>query len=142
MPKASETPETKDLGLMKLSDLPNLHNAEVSQKELSSEYWTPEKEGEYKVGVILSITEEEYTNPDKEETILLPCVTMIAQNEDLSFATIRNGSVRLVATIQKALDNGDIEFGTVPVKVMYTGKKKNKNNQFMSDRWSVKPLVF
>ena len=141
MPK-TENPETKDLGLMKLSDLPNLHNVEVSQKELSSEYWTPEKEGEYKVGVILSITEEEYTNPDKEETILLPCVTMIAQNEDLSFATIRNGSVRLVATIQKALDNGDIEFGTAPVKITYIGKKKNKNNSFMSDRWSVKPLVF
>jgi len=131
-----------NLEVMTLKELPNLHKVEVSQKELSSEYWTPTDKGEYKVGVILSITTEPYTNEEKNETVQLPCVTMISQNEDLSFSTVRNGSVRLVATIEKAIENGDIAFGTTPVKVAYLGSEKNKTNSFKSDRWSVKPLVF
>ena len=134
--------ENSKLEVMTLKDLPNLHKVEVSQKELSSEYWTPTEKGEYKVGVILSITTEPYVNAETKEEIMLPCVTMIAQNEDLTFATIRNGSVRLVATIEKAIESGDIAFGTTPVKVAYLGNEKNKTNSFKSDRWSVKPLIF
>ena len=130
------------LELVTLKDLPNLHEVEVSQKELSSEYWTPTEENEYKVGVIIGLGVENYTNEETGETVLLPCITMIAQNEDQSFSTIRNGSKRLVATIEKAVESGDVQFGTVPVKITYLGNKKNKTNSFKSDRWSVKPLIF
>jgi len=130
----------KTAELTNVKDLPNLHEVEVSPRELSSEYWTPEENGEYKVGVILEIKQENYE--DKEgETVVLPCVIMLAQNTDLSFNTIRNGSKRLVATIEAAVEGGEVQYGKTPVKIAYIGKKKNKTNSFQSDRWSVKPLV-
>jgi hypothetical protein len=66
---------------------------------------------------------------------------MISQKEDKSFETIRNGSKRFVATIESALDTGDIVLGQTPVKVTFTGQQKNKTNSYKSDRWSVKPLI-
>lgn len=133
--------KTTELALSSLKDLPNLHEVEVSPKELSSEYWTPSEENEYKVGVIIEVRHENYTNEDTGETIVLPCVVMIAQNKDKSYSTVRNGSKRLVATIEGAITSGDIEYGKTPVKVTYIGNQKNKTNQFKSDRWSVKPLI-
>jgi hypothetical protein len=130
---------TQGQGLIDVKELPNLHTAEVSPRELSSEYWTPENSGEYKVGVLLEIKQENYE--DKEgETVVLPCVIMLAQNEDLTFSTIRNGSKRLVATIEAAVESGEVSYGHTPVRILYVGKKKNKTNSFQSDRWSVKPI--
>lgn len=124
-----------------VKELPNLHESEVSPRELSSEYWTPENAGEYKVGIILEIKEENYIDEKSGETVLLPCVVMLSQNTDLTFSTIRNGSKRLVATIESAVESGEVVFGQTPVKISYTGKQKNKTNSFISDKWSVKPLV-
>ena len=124
-----------------VKELPNLHQSEVSPRELSTEYWTPETAGEYKVGILLEIKEESYANEKTGETISLPCVVMLAQNEDLSFSTIRNGSKRLVATIESAIESGEVIFSQTPVRITYTGKQKNKTNSFISDKWSVKPLV-
>jgi len=130
---------TQGQSLIDVKELPNLHTAEVSPRELSSEYWTPENSGEYKVGVLLEIKQENYE--DKEgETVVLPCVVMLAQNEDLTFSTIRNGSKRLVATIEAAVESGEVSYGHTPVRILYVGKKKNKTNSFQSDRWSVKPI--
>jgi hypothetical protein len=130
----------KELVLANLNEMPNLHEVEESPKELASEYWTPEKEGEYKVGVIIDIRDESCLTKEGD-TILLPCVIMISQKEDKSFETIRNGSKRFVATIESALDTGDIVLGQTPVKVTFTGQQKNKTNSYKSDRWSVKPLI-
>lgn len=131
----------KELSLANLKELPNLHEASESPRELSSEYWTPEKEGEYKVGVILEIKSEKYVSEDTGEELVLPCVIMLSQNHDKTFSTIRNGSKRLVATIENAVEGGDVRFGQTPVKISYLGNQKNKTNQFKSDRWSVKPLI-
>lgn len=128
--------------LANVNQLPNLHSVDVSPRELSSEYWTPEKEGEYRVGLLLEIKEETYASEKTGESISLPCVVMLAQNEDLSFSTIRNGSKRLVATIESAVESGEVVYGQTPVKITYTGKQKNKTNSFISDKWSVKPLIF
>lgn len=133
--------QSTDLALSGLKDLPNLHEVEVSPKELSSEYWTPENEGEYKVGVVIDIKKENYTNEETGEVVVLPCVIMVAQNTDKTFSTIRNGSKRLVATIESAIESGDLEFGKTPVKITYAGNQKNKTNGYKSDRWSVKPLI-
>lgn len=124
-----------------LSKLPNLHEADVSPRELSSTYWTPEKENEYKVGVVVDIKEESYTNDQTGETIQLPCIIMLAQQSDGSFLTIRNGSKRLVATIENAVESGEVVFGQSPVRITFIGKAKNKTNSFHSDRWSVKPIL-
>ncbi|TDE53790.1 hypothetical protein [Flavobacterium sp. GT3P67] len=128
--------------LTNVKELPNLHGVEVSPRELSSEYWTPEKEGEYRVGLVLEVKEETYKSEVTGEPITLPCVIMLSQNEDLSFSTIRNGSKRLVATIEDAIESGEVVYGQTPVKITYTGKQKNKTNSFISDKWSVKPLIF
>lgn len=127
--------------ILNVKDLPNLHKLETSPRELSSEYWTPENEGEYKVGVVLDIKPETYEDSTGNQ-IELPCIIMLAQNEDGSFSTIRNGSKRLVATIENAVERGELIFSQTPVKISYVGKEKNKTNSFKSDRWSVKPLIF
>lgn len=126
--------------LVNVKELPNLHQLEASPRELSSEYWTPETEGEYKVGVVLEIKSEIYENESGEQ-VELPCVIMLSQEEDGTFNTIRNGSKRLVATIENAIENGAIQFGNTPVRISYIGKQKNKTNSFRSDKWSVKPLI-
>jgi len=108
--------------LANVNALPNLHQVEVSHRELSSEYWTPEKENEYRVGIVLEVKEESYKSETTGETVLLPCVIMLSQNEDLSFSTIRNGSKRLVATIESAVESGEVVFGKTPVKILYTGQ--------------------
>lgn len=138
MTKVTETQENQ---LADVKALPNLHEAEVSPRELSSDYWTPEKEGEYKVGIIAGIKEEPCLDQQTQKEIMLECIIMMAQNEDRSFTTVRNGSKRLVATIQNSISAGAIVLGQTPIKIMYTGKVKNKNNSFMSDTWSVKPLI-
>lgn len=134
--------ENTGANLANVKELPNLHQVEVSQRELSSEYWTPEKEGEYRVGVLLEIKEESYKHETSGDTIMLPCVIMLAQNEDLTFSTIRNGSKRLVATIESAVESGEVVYGKTPVRISYLGKQRNKTNSFSSDKWSVKPLIF
>ena len=132
--------QAKENGIMALNTLPNLHKAEVSPRELSSEYWTPEESGEYKVGVVMEVKEEKYVNEGGEE-IKLPCIIMLAQDEKGDFNTIRNGSKRLVATILDSMDSNEVVFGKTPVKIVFLGKKRNKTNAFSSDRWSVKPIV-
>lgn len=126
--------------LVNVKELPNLHQLEASPRELSSEYWTPETEGEYKVGVVLEIKAEFYES-DSGDQVELPCVIMLAQNEDGSFNTVRNGSKRLVATIENAVDNGALVLGQTPVRITFTGEAKNKTNSYRSARWSVKPLI-
>lgn len=133
--------ENKENNLVALNELPNLHKAKVSQRELSSTYWTPDTEGEYKVGVIVEIKDESYTDDKSGETIQLPCILMLAQKEDGDFSTIRNGSKRLVATIESSVNSGELVLGKTPVRIAFIGKAKNKTNGFMSDRWSVKPII-
>jgi ribosomal protein L21 len=126
--------------LTTIEKLPNLHEAKTSPRELSSTYWTPEIEGEYKVGVAIEIKEETYEN-ESGEKVELPCIVMLAQEEDGSFSTIRNGSKRLVATIENAVESGEIVLGKTPIKISFIGKQKNKTNSYQSDRWSVKPII-
>lgn len=127
--------------LAKIDKLPNLHEAATSHRELSSTYWTPEAEGEYKVGVVIDMKEETYTNDKSGETVKLPCVVMLSQEEDGSFNTIRNGSKRLFATIENAIESGELVIGETPLRIAFMGKSRNKTNAFMSDRWSVKPIL-
>jgi hypothetical protein len=133
--KSSET------AVSKIHSLPNLHEAKLSFRELSSEYWTPENEGDYRVGVLLNINEEPYEDEKTGETVMLPCIIFLSQNQDGTFKTIKNGSKRLVATMESNLESGEIELETTPIRITFNGKKKNKTNGFNSDTWSVKPIL-
>lgn len=140
MSKTAEIQENEN-SLAVISGLPNLHEAETSPREMSSTYWTPEKEGEYKVGVVMALKEESYQNESTGEVIQLPCMIMLSQEQDGSFNTIRNGSKRLVATIENAIESGELILERTPVRITYSGKSKNKTNSYLSDRWSVKPIL-
>lgn len=139
MSKKEEMQENNS-SLTTIDKLPNLHEAKTSPRELSSTYWTPDNPGEYKVGVVLEIKQEKYEN-ESGETIDLPCVIMLSQEQDGSFNTIRNGSKRLVATILDAIESGEVVFTKTPVRITYAGKVRNKTNAYSSDRWSVKPIL-
>jgi len=111
-----------------------------SSVDLSSDYWTPKDVGELKRGVLSSIENSVYKNEDTGEEIQLPCIILLEQTEDGQLRRIRNGSKRLVATLENAISVGNIILNKTPIQIKYLGKEKNKNNSFFSDRWSVVPL--
>jgi len=122
-------------------ELPNLHeDANTLPVDLSSSYWTPETEGESKRGFYQRIENSIYEDEKTGEIIELPCVIFIAQDKNGNVTTVRNGSKRLVAAIEEAVNDGRITTG-MPLLITFLGKQKNKTNQYMSDRWSVKPLI-
>jgi len=119
-------------------ELPNLSEAKVLPMDLLSEYWTPVIEEEYKLCFFKELKTVLYTDADKK-VIDLPCVILIEQTPTGILRTIRNGSKRLVATIEDAVNSGTLSEGT-PLKITFKGKEKNATNAFQSDRWSVNPL--
>lgn len=121
--------------------LPNLHNeAKELPIDLSSSYWTPEQVGEQKRGFFQRIEIATYVDEKTGEAIELPCVIFIAQNENGEVTTLRNGSKRLVASIEEAVNDGRITQG-MPLIITFLGEQKNKTNSYKSARWSVKPLI-
>lgn len=122
-----------------MGKLPNLADAKVIPADLTSEYWTPEKEGEFKLVFFQEIKNSTYTDEKTGETIELPCVVLLEQKQNGELKTIRNGSKRLVASLEDAVHQGKISTGT-PLRIEFLGKQKNSTNAFQSDRWSVKPL--
>jgi len=126
-----------DLG----SELPNLHSeAKPLPIDLSSSYWTPEQINESKRGFYQRIETATYVDEKTGEAIELPCIIFVAQNEEGNVTTIRNGSKRLVAAIEEAVNDGRITEG-MPLLITYLGEQKNKTNSYKSARWSVKPLI-
>lgn len=121
-------------------NLPDLSKGKEVPVDLTSEYWTPEKEGEFKLGFYQSIQQSTYEDKASGEVTELPCVIFVEQRADLSVVTVRNGSKRLVAAFEDAESTGKIEPGT-PVKITFLGKSRNKTNSFMSDRWSIRPIA-
>lgn len=84
--------------------LPNLHTeAKEIPIDLSSSYWTPEREGDNMRGFFQRIENATYTNERTGEVIELPCIIFVAQNQNGEVTTIRNGSKRLVASIEEAV---------------------------------------
>lgn len=121
--------------------LPNLHQqAQAVPIDFTSEYWTPSEKGDTKLGFFQEIKNSTYTDEQTGETIELPCVIFLEQKENGELKTIRNGSKRLVATLEDALRDQKIKAGS-PLRIEYLGKQKNATNSFQSDRWSVKPLL-
>lgn len=120
-------------------ELPNLEDAKVLPMDLSSEYWTPETPGESKLCFFQEIKLSTYTDTNTGETIDLPCVILLEQ-KDKVLKTIRNGSKRLVASIEDAITQGKVAQGS-PLKIEFLGKEKNSTNANKSDRWSIKPLL-
>jgi hypothetical protein len=132
---------SNSLSILDNGNMPNLHEAKPSPVDLASEYWSPEVSGDYKVGVAVSIENSTYHREETGEEIELPCVIFVEQTKEGDLKAIRNGSKRLVATIERAIEAGQIELGKTFLRVTYLGKQKNSTNSYSSDRWSVKPII-
>lgn len=121
--------------------LPNLSEAKAIPVDLSSEYWTPTESGDFKLVFYQEIITSTYTNEVTGETVELPCVVFLEQKANGDLKAVRNGSKRLVASIEDAINDGKISVGT-PLRIEFLEKKKNSTNTNLSDRWSIKPLYF
>jgi len=120
-------------------ELPNLHEGTALPIDLTSDYWTPTQQGETKLCFFQEIKASTVKDDKSGETIELDCAFFIAQDEDGTTKTIRNGSVILVSTLFEYVEAGKLVKGT-PLKLTFTGKRKtNKGNQV--DTWSVRPIL-
>lgn len=116
--------------------LPDLKDADTVPFDLMADYWTPTQPGESKRLFFDSLKMRNVIDQqDKEVVIELMCAYFFEKDGDV-VKIVSNGSKRLVGIFE----TGQIQRGT-PLLVTYLGKQKNKSNQFMSDRWSVKPLL-
>jgi hypothetical protein len=113
---------------------PSLDDAQAFPIDLMADYWTPEEKNEEKRLYFDKIAIRKVADQQTGDIIDLECAFFfeVIGGEAKS---ISNGSKRLVGVIQA----NNIQRGT-PLLIKYMGKKKNKNNGFLSDNWSVKPL--
>lgn len=121
--------------------LPSLDEAEEFPLDLCGNYWTPEKEGEFKRLFFVGFkTQSVLSATGSGDLIDLDCACFVERNEEGSAITVTNGSRRLVGVLEDYVKSGIIKKGT-PLKITYIGKTKNKNNAFSSDNWSIRPLI-
>ena len=125
----------KTVDLENAGDFPNLEDASVLPMDLMSTYWTPETPGESKNVVFSHIDDSELIDQDNGEIKILRTAHFFEQKNG-EISSVRNASKRLVG----AIESSKIVRGT-PLRISYLGKKKNVNNAFKSDDWSVKPLL-
>ena len=143
-----EAPISMGMSVMSMiSALPDLSQAIEEPIELGYLYWSPVNVGEFKRGVVIGIEISNYDKVDEKtgeisEQLELPCVIFAEQLPSGSWVKVSNGSKRLVAVIEQALNSGAVIAGKTPIQIKYTGKKKNSTNGFSSDTFEVKPLIF
>lgn len=116
------------------SEVPNLDDFEESPLDVTEEYWTPQEKGERKRVFFAGLRERNRVLDDGTEQTATAAYFM--EQIDGELVTICNASKRLVGVFER----GRYAEGT-PFLITYLGKKKNQTNQFMSDHWSVKPLI-
>lgn len=121
------------------ANLPDLSKAQPEPVEMSGEYWTPEEVGESRRLFFFGLNVENVVDMESGETRELPVVQFVEGDGKGGVRSVRNGSRRLVGIFEsfaQSIKQGDA------FEIMYLGKKKNKNNSFKSDNWSVKRLTF
>jgi hypothetical protein len=103
--------------------------------DLMGEYWTPVDKGENKRMFFDRIQDRVVKDEQTGESLLLPCAFFVEKKAG-ELKMVANGSKRLVGL----MENLNIQRGT-PLSITYLGKKKNNTNSFLSDQWSVKPII-
>jgi hypothetical protein len=135
-----ETAVTRPIGQIfdltsSVVELPDLAIAHEMPLDLMSDYWTPENAGEFKRVFFDRIDVSKVLDVESGDVFDLECAYFLEQDDKKEIKSVRNGSKRLVGAI---LATG-LQRGTA-LKITFLGKKKNKNNAFKSDNWSIKPL--
>ncbi len=145
---ATTNQENKQVSFFQAANLvdgvfPTLENATVMPFDLMADYWTPENKGESKRVFFDRISTRQVADINDSNVIIdLDCafffeevITGTGNKKSSEIKTISNGSKRLVGAIEQM----NIQQFT-PLLITYQGKKKNRNNSFNSDIWSIKPL--
>ena len=131
------TMETNAVEKFNFNNLPDLTQATPEPVEMSGEYWTPEEVGESRRLFFFGLNIENVVDMESGETRELPVVQFVEGDGKGGVRSVRNGSRRLVGIFEsfaQSIKQGDA------FEIVYLGKKKNKNNSFKSDNWSVKRL--
>lgn len=137
-----QTVETQTDGVLQVVDMGSvnavameeaLNKAEALPFELTPNYWTPTMQGECRKLVFSKIVNEKYQDTKTDETIELETAHFTEFKEGVA-QVVKNAGWRLVKAVR------DFQPGTI-LMITYLGKKKNSTNSFMSDSWSVKPLL-
>lgn len=121
---------------MSSGDLPDLSEAEEIPLDLMADYWTPTVMNETKRVFFDCVKPRQVLDNATGELMELQCAFFFERSASGEVKTISNGSKRLVGIFEA----GNIQRGT-PIVITYLGKKRNTSNSFMSDNWSVKPLI-
>lgn len=120
------------------ANLPDLAQATPEPVEMSGEYWTPEEVGETRRLFFFGLNLENVVDMESGETRELPVVQFVEPDGKGGVRSVRNGSRRLVGIFESfasSIKQGDA------FEIAYLGKKKNKNNAYKSDNWSVRRLT-
>lgn len=117
--------------------LADLSKAEAAPLELTGEYWTPETVGEVRRMYFNELRSEVTTDPASGKDVDL-MVAYFVEVVGGDKRVVRQASRRLTGVLESLSDR--IIEGT-PLEITYLGKKKNKTNSFLSDSWSIKPLI-
>lgn len=112
-----------------------IEDYKASNFDLMSDYWTPEEKGESKRLIFMEVRPRTVRDFNSDKEIELEAAYFLEFVEG-RWQTTSNGSKRLVS----AIENRGIQQGQ-GLLVTYLGKVKNKTNSFLSDNWSVKPLI-
>lgn len=117
-------------------DVAAFEGLEVVELELAGNYWTPEKEGEYKDVIFDGLSEREKLDDSGEGTgEFTTSVNFYTMNNEGAVTHISNATARLVGIFNDARFEKGMSF-----RVTYLGKKDSRTSQFKYDDWSVKPL--
>lgn len=138
--EVTEVVEAKSQFSIPVLDLSNpdfaaLDKADVLPIDLMSDYWSPEREGEFKKVILAKIDISPVKDMQTGEVLELECAYFLEKTNN-EVKQIRNGSKRLVGAIVAS----NLKPGT-PLLITYKGKRSNRTNSYKSDNWSIKPLL-
>lgn len=122
--------------------LPKLEAKNKGFIPLSVEYWSPTAEGEEKLVYVAGISFHDVPDMETGEINSIECVMLLEQQDDKLCRFISASKV-LVGNIKDAIGRGDIVPMTTltPVAITFVGKRKNRGNGRMSNRWQIIPLI-
>jgi len=121
-----------------------IQDATVINANLLEEYWNPgqrDAKGETKKLLFKEVRTVPYTSELTDKST--GEVTTETTNLDVAYfvevkkgeaKVIKNASWRLVNTVKNYPSGAAFE-------ITYVGKQKNSNSSFLSDNWSIKPLI-
>ena len=140
----SQSPDTKP-GTQKATDtavinlegdaLPDLNTYKPKNINLDQEYWSPEESGETKRMIFMKIVQNDAIPDfnDPGEYVEKDCAYFIGQSKQ-GYQIIKCAAARLVSLCESLTPGGIYDF-------TYTGRKKNKTNNFESNVFAVNPVM-